>query len=93
MAKPTLETMEEYYSKTFFIEETVQDLYSQGLINPGWEDRKAKNVLKTNYTNREALKMAINERKPLGTIFWWATKKHVDRNLNTAESMLNRKLK
>ena len=93
MAKPTLETMEEYYSKTFFIEESVQDLYSKGLINPGSEDRNAKLVLTTNYNNREALKMAINERKPLGTIFWWATKKQVDRNLNAAETMLNRKLK
>ncbi len=85
--------MEEYYSKTFFIEDTVQDLYTKGHINPGWEDRNAKSILKTNNTNRAALKMAINERKPLGTVFWWATKKHVDRNLKAAESMLSRKLK
>ena len=91
MSKPTMDTMYEYYSKTTFIENAVNDLRSQGLIESGWEERNVKRVIIANNKNIYALNWSLQNSDPLSGLTWWATKKSIDKNVETMEHMIARK--
>ncbi len=79
--------VESYYNKATAIGQMLMVIAEQGLVD---DPKNTMRIYETNYNNLNFLIDCLNSGQMPGKVVFWSTKKTIDMNMNTVQSMVNR---
>ena len=85
MFRPTYSKIDEYYKKSLWIKDSIEELIQEGKYSP--LDEEIIRIKRTNKNNLDALQYAVQTSILPGRTVFWLIKKTVDMNHDSISRM------